>query len=273
MMKEKRKVRKILVIAGCVVVIFTAAQLIVLGAKGGMGPLKFLRNNRLAKHPGNAEKYHLESVQSLENSPLKGKKFLFLGSSVTYGYAAMGVSMADYIAALDGCEVVKEAVNGTTLSGKGSSTYVSRLKKVDKSLKPDAVVCQLSTNDASHKKELGTISDSFRLSDFDTETIIGAIEYIIGYTRQTWGCPLIMYTGTKFDSAAYQAMVDALPALQEKWGIGVIDLWNDADMNSVSKEDYALYMNDGVHPTQAGYLKWWVPKFEVYLYDFLGGGQ
>ena len=225
----------------------------------------------MAKMPGNAEKYHPEHVQALEKSPLKGKKLLFLGSSVTYGSAAMGVSMADYIAALDECEVVKEAVSGTTLSGNGGSTYVARLKKVAKSTQFDAVICQLSTNDASQKRELGAVSDSRRMAGFDIKTVIGAIEYIIAYTRETWNCPLIIYTGTQYDSAAYQAMVDSLPALQEKWGIGVIDLWNDDEMNEVSDEDYALYMNDCVHPTQAGYLQWWVPKFETYLYEFFEG--
>jgi len=41
----------------------------------------------------------------------------------------------------------------------------------------------------------------------------------------------------------------------------VIDLWNNEEMNSVSQEDYKLYMFDKIHPTQAGYLKWWTPKF------------
>lgn len=61
-------------------------------------------------------------------------------------------------------------------------------------------------------------------------------------------------------------MLDALLDIQEKWGIGVIDLWNDPDMNAVSEEDYKLYMYDSIHPTQAGYLLWWTPKIEEYLY-------
>ena len=66
------------------------------------------------------------------------------------------------------------------------------------------------------------------------------------------------------------AMVEQLLKLQEKYEIGVIDLWNDAEMNQVSEEDYKLYMFDGIHPTQAGYLNWWTPKMEAYLYDYLG---
>ena len=92
------------------------------------------------------------------------------------------------------------------------------------------------------------------------------MEYIISYSSQTWNCPVIFYTGTKYDSEMYGEMVEALQQLQEKWGIGIIDLWNDEEMNSVSGEDYDLYMYDSIHPTQAGYLLWWTPKFEEYLY-------
>ncbi len=257
-------------IVGCVVAALTVGQLFILGYRGGFGPLKFLKNNRMAKLPGNAEVYHAENLTPLDNSPLQGKRLLFLGSSVTKGAASLNVSVADYIRVLDGCEVVKNAVNGTTLADVGVSSYVSRLEKTDSAQSFDAVIVQLSTNDASQKKPLGEIAESKTISAFDKKTVFGAIEYIIAYARQTWNCPVIFYTGTKYDSETYQTMVDGLLRIQEKWGIGVIDLWNDPEMNAVSAEDYALYMSDPVHPTQAGYLKWWTPKFESYLYDFLG---
>ena len=57
--------------------------------------------------------------------------------------------------------------------------------------------------------------------------------------------------------------------LQDKYVIGVIDLWNDEEMNDVSEKEYEVYMADPVHPTQAGYLEWWTPKMEEYLYQFL----
>ena len=65
-------------------------------------------------------------------------------------------------------------------------------------------------------------------------------------------------------------MIDALYELQKKWDIGIIDLWNDAEMQAVSEEDYALYMSNGIHPTRAGYRDWWTPKFESYLTNYLG---
>ena len=72
-----------------------------------------------------------------------------------------------------------------------------------------------------------------------------------------------------YDSEAYGQMVTRLYEIQEKWGIGIIDLWNDEEMKNVDSELKKLYMNDGtIHPTQAGYLEWWTPKMEQVLYEY-----
>lgn len=265
-MKAKKGKKNVLIVA-IILVVLTLAQLFILGYKGGIGPLKFLRNQKMAKLPGNAVQYHLENVEPLADSPLKGKTICFLGSSVTNGSASLGVSMADYIGKRNDCAIIKEAVNGTTLTDKSNLSYVQRLiRKVPLDTELDILVCQLSTNDASQKMPLGSISDSKDRDAFDRATILGSMEYIIAYAQETWDCAVVIYTGTRYESEAYQAMVDSLPALREKWGICVIDLWNDPQMNAVSEEDYAFYMSDNVHPTQAGYLKWWVPVMEQTLY-------
>lgn len=264
---KKRKVLKIVLIVLAVFVMLDGVVSIILaGSMGGFGPFKFLKDNKVKKAAGNAEQYHLENVETIESSPLSGKQILFLGSSVTEGACALDVSMADYIGKKDNCIVIKEAVSGTTLSTEKKNSYIERLNKVSKDKSIDMVVCQLSTNDASQKLELGKIIETTNIDEFKTDTVTGAIEYIIAYSRQTWNCPVIFYTGTKYDNKRYQEMLDALLDIQEKWGIGVIDLWNDPDMNAVSEEDYKLYMYDSIHPTQAGYLLWWTPKIEEYLY-------
>ena len=198
---------------------------------------------------------------------LKGKKFLFLGSSVTYGSASNGYSFVDEIRKQGQCTVMKQAVSGTTLVDNGESSYVQRLLKVNKTFKANHVIVQLSTNDASQTKPIGklTADDKRSLEDFDTTTVIGAIEYIVCYSMETWNCPVSFYTGTKYDSARYLTMVNALKKVQEKWGIGIIDLWNDPEMNAVSDADYKRYMSDPIHPTREGYVEWWTPKFLEHL--------
>ena len=59
------------------------------------------------------------------------------------------------------------------------------------------------------------------------------------------------------------------PDLQEKWGIGVIDLFNNPDMTALYGTDqYNSYMYDEVHPNRAGYVEWWTPVIDAYLTDF-----
>ena len=218
---------------------------------------------------GNSDFYSVAQTEALPDSPLKGKTIIFLGSSVTAGSAAKGESFVDFMEKRNGIIPVKEALSGTTLVDSGDTSYISRMKTIDQSIKADVFVCQLSTNDATSFLPLGDVSADTDKDAFDTQTITGAMEYVIAYAKETWNCPVVFYTGTKFESVAYTAMVERLAHLQEKWDIGIIDLWNDAEMNAISDKEYDLYMGDKIHPSRAGYKNWWTPKFETSLTKLL----
>lgn len=222
----------------------------------------FDKNARLK---GNSEKYSLDRVETKEGSMLNGYRILYLGSSVTNGSASMGLSFADYIAKRNNTELQKEAVNGTTLVA-GKNSYIERLQRVNKAQSLDLFICQLSTNDATQKKPLGTPSLT---DDPDTDTVCGAIEFIINYVRKTWGCPIVFYTNSYYSNENYAKMVEALIEIAELYEVGVIDLYTDVEFNAISDEERALYMADSIHPTRAGYLEWWTPRFEEYLFDYL----
>lgn len=243
-----------------------AAWIAFCGYQWSWGPFAGLHDIQTADLPGNAARYAPENAERIDCSPLEGKHIIFLGSSVTYGASAKGVSFADYIAARNGCSVTKEAVSGTTLVDAGIDSYISRLKTLDASQPADLFVCQLSTNDATQGKPLGELGPSKERDSFDTRTVAGAVEYIISYARETWDCPVVFYTNPKYDSEGYAAMVELLGRIADKWDISVIDLWNDAAFNAISAEQRRLYMADSIHPTQAGYLEWWTPAMEQALY-------
>lgn len=218
---------------------------------------------------GNYGDFALKDTASVPDSPINGKTVIFLGSSVTFGYGSFGVSFADFLEKTDGITAVKEAVSGTTLVDIKSNSYVSRMKKIDKDINADAFVCQLSTNDATKEMPLGEISDGFDTDDFDTQTVAGAIEYIIAYAKETWNCPVVFYTQAKYDSGHYAKMVDLLLEIQKKWSITVIDLWNNDEINSITDEERKVYLVDHIHPTKAGYKEWWLPEFRKCLYEIL----
>ncbi len=178
---------------------------------------------------------------------LTGKTILFLGSSVTYGAAAGGISFADIMSEHCGIHGIKEAVSGTTLADISDSSYVARLKAIDKDTKIDLFICQLSTNDATRNIDLSMVEE--------------AICFILDYVKSTFGCPIIFYTGTRYESEAYTKMIELLYTLQKKHDFYILDLFHDEEMLAVSKENYQRYMSDPIHPTLTGYQEWWTPKF------------
>lgn len=261
--KKKPSIKKILCRVAIGAAVFLAAQWTFIGWRYNFGPLKFLGEIRLKGLPGNSEEYDFSHIEPLENSPLQGKTVLFLGSSVTNGAAALHQSIPEYFAARMGCTAIKEAVDGTTLCDTGKSSYIQRmLNNVDKNQQIDLLVCQLSTNDASKGMPLGDFGD-------DTSTVTGAMEYIINYAKETWGCPVVFYTNARFESDAYQAMVDRLYEISEKDNVGVLDLWSDDAFNAISAEQRALYMKDKIHPYKAGYRDWWGPELEKQMLAYL----
>ena len=196
----------------------------------------------------------------------KNKTIVFLGSSVTCG--SDGWSMCDFIRESEEYDVKKWAVSGTTLADINERSYVSRLNsEIGTQDECDLFICQLSTNDATQNLPLGVISKSLDRKDFDTQTVIGAIEYIVATVKEKWNCPIMFYTGTFMDSQLYQKMVNSLIEVSKKWNFGIIDLWNDPGMRAIDEKLYKEYMLDTIHPSRQGYIKWWGPKFTKAIND------
>ncbi len=245
-------------------------------------------------------RYDASKVTPVANHPLKGKNIYWLGSSVTYGSASNGQSMADYLAAKSGCISKKDAVSGTTLyndgksSATGANSYVNRLI-TSKVFDPnndwvDAFICQISTNDCTNdrlsKRGSITADDVTDIDAFDVSTTLGAIEFIIAYVYENFYCPVYFYSGAHFDDGAdktkrqnnnpkgseYGKLVSEVQQIAAKWNakkgydVRVIDLYNDQDFNAVASDAYyAWATNDPIHPRKAGYLQWWMPYFEAKL--------
>ena len=265
---KKTAVKIILILCAVLLVLYLALRVYIA-----------MEEKKRSAAPGNSEQYNAENLETHPDSPLKGKNIIFLGSSVTYGAAAQGQSFVELFERMDGVNAYKEAKSGTTLADRTSllaliafgngDSYVKRLKQIDKSFRADCLVCQLSTNDATLKIPLGEISEGKDPADFDTKTVTGAMEYIIRYCADTYNCPVVFYTGSWYESKEYEAMVKRLYELKDKWGIGIIDLYTDEAFNHIDRTDYDFYMYDPVHPTRAGYVKWWMPAMEAQLIQIL----
>lgn len=81
---------------------------------------------------------------------------------------------------------------------------------------------------------------------------------------------MVFYTGTYCEKENYGEMVALLHEIEAKWGIGVIDLYNNPEMTAVfGTEQYDAWMFDQVHPYKSGYTEWWTPVIDEYLADFM----
>lgn len=191
---------------------------------------------------------------------LKGKKIAFLGSSITYGFAAGGWSFVDALAEVDGIVPTKSAINGTTLADIGPDSYVARLQRDFSAPSYDAFVCQLSTNDGRVGCQLGTI----QADHFDTKTTIGAVEMVCATVQRRFNCPMIWFTCVQPNDDDYAILVKTLYQLQERWHFIIIDLWHDQSLaaNIVKTPES---MADAIHPTRLGYQKLWLPIFRKTL--------
>lgn len=242
-------------------------------------------------HDGNSSLY-LASNQEKKTNSLNGKKFYYLGSSVTLGMESGEEALPEFLEAIDGVSFQKEAKSGTTLKGTTSDdSYIARMvnsKKFNKNEKIDAFFIQLSTNDASKKNGInfGKVSakNQTDLSSFDVSTTIGGLEYIINYVNNIWHTKIFIYSNAYFEDEGkksvsytlgsdYLKLVNLTCELEEKYNsiesmdVTFIDLFSDKDFNNISEQEYELYMFDAIHPTKAGYLKWWTPYIEHTLLE------
>ncbi|KRG10826.1 SGNH/GDSL hydrolase family protein [Staphylococcus sp. NAM3COL9] len=218
---------------------------------------------------GNKDEFAPNESYLDKNSDLNNKKILFLGSSITYGAASKGNSFVEFLNKEYGVDTIKEAQSGTTLAGKQNSSYVERLKSnvsTEKIL--DGFVCQLSTNDGRFNKPIGSISESYSTYDFDTETTIGAIEFIISYVKENWDCPIIFYTCIRDKEPYYEFLIKKLSEIKNKWDIHIIDVCGNKIVNKLANDDKTM-MADDAHPTQKGYRYLYTPIFSEKLNDIL----
>lgn len=247
----------------------------------------------------NNSMFNVENVEQ-HDSILEDKVIYFLGSSVTYGANSDGKAMGEYLAALTGCTIKKEAVSGTTIQNESGKTnsYTQRLENTtefDVNAKIDAFVCQISTNDAYNSTRLGRLGrlsaeDQLDSDSFDRNTTYGGLEFIVTYVTETWGCPVFFYSGAYFGDGSgtrkssaptgsnYKKIIDATYDVAEKYNsyqdfeVFIIDLFNDEDFNDAADDEYYKWAtNDPVHPKKAGYLQWWTPYFEAYLSNYFEG--
>lgn len=200
------------------------------------------------------------------NNKLKGKNIVFLGASITEGSKVDHHSFVEPLAETLGFDYLKASLAGSTMATVQETSYIYRLcEQLSKSYRGDLIVIQLSTNDIYKNIPMGKIEPGFDLNDFNTDTILGAVEFMIAYAKQTWSMNIAFYIVPNYENQQYASLIQSLYQLQSKWSFYILDPRKALSKEHIEPILYKSYMADSMHPNASGYELWWKPWFENQL--------
>ena len=203
------------------------------------------------------------------NSPLKGKKMLFMGDSISYGSGdgvspfRTGRAWAGRIADLTGAITTNASVGGAKVSfqrGDDNWVYSQYLPYVNE--KFDIIVMHGGVNDARHLRPVGALSEGKDEATLkkNQPNYAGGLEWIFYNVSKTNPDAKLFFianhrldghaTGKAKDMSEY---FNIAKAACEKWGIIFIDLYNNKELNDKLETTTTKYLPDTLHLNAAGY--------------------
>ena len=219
------------------------------------------------------------------DSPLTGKRVLFVGDSITHA----SFSWASVIGKAYRMDWTNSGISGATISDLREKIIRHQLMlNADKDY--DYVIMHGGINDAMSSAPIGSVSGSFNVADFDAETYIGGLETLFYYAYENFPGAKFGYIinyatpNSKFGGCTAgddtKAYYEAAKMACDKWGIPYIDLYSGStadgksysfDILQVDKAAENFINNDPneIHLSAAGYnlispyIAKWMETFTV----------
>ena len=217
-------------------------------------------------------------IEMLEKDPLYGKKITCTGNSITAAtHSVPGHGYVEQIADAHGMVVDNHAIWGAIIP-QGHPRASSNITDIgcihdtldDMDTDADIVIMSGSINDCEYYSDtnfLGEITGDFS-SELDSTTFYGALEDMCKKALQKWeGKPIIyviehrMTLDNTTYGQYYLKLHEAIVKVMNKWGISIVDLFNDCpslNYNEGYKTKYTT--GDGTHPNYEGYERFYVPR-------------
>lgn len=218
-------------------------------------------------------------------SPINYKTVYAFGDSIVRGHndpdsAFMNIIEDDYA-----IELNKMAVNGATVMKRDN--WITEQVQDAPAAQPDFVVFDGYTNDAygdpatdsfntsnavDVTQNMGKIQGS-EATEFDNTTFCGAFEELIYTMKQKWpDAKLVFVTIHKSgarDFGIQQQLVEKTLEICEEWGVTVVDMFNNCELDTRNADEMAQYMigGKGSHPNLGCVKKYYEPAVVEVLED------
>ena len=245
-----------------ILAIFMLAVIPCAAAEEALNPLKTLPT----------EDCNLSAYKNANQSPLYGKSAVFFGDSICNASGDAQKGYAGRIGTKYSMPYYKEGVSGSAFAASGRSkigTKINEFYQAHRDEAIDYVILEGGTNDAWDQGTLGTVSESFEPSSFNTNTFAGAVETAIYTAKKAfpsatvgfiiiYKMPIANWQGQDImglrDNTKMEPYMNTIIEACEKWEIPYLDLYHDAKFNNtVFKTNTKTYLSDGIHMNSNGY--------------------
>lgn len=227
-------------------------------------------------------------IKLLEKDPLAGLKITCTGNSITAAtHSVPGHGYVEQIADAHGMVVDNHAIWGAIIPqghprASGDVTDIGCIHDTldDMDADADIVIMSGSINDCEYYNDasfLGEITKDFS-SELDSTTFYGALEDMCKKALQKWAGKPIIYViehRMTLDNTTYGQFYlklhKAITEVINKWGISIVDLFNDCpslNYNEGYKTKYTT--GDGTHPNYEGYERFYVPRVYAEIKKLIG---
>ncbi len=217
----------------------------------------------------------------------KGKKLLVLGDSIMYGSGNDGFGVGEYLEKDLGLELYKYCVGGARVGYyEGKDWVVGQVRKaIEDGVRPDIIVFDGFTNDC-YKTDgencdapLGSVREGYEGFDIfavgnEKATFSDCFQNIAAALKKYFPDAKIIFVRPhrmgRREEQLQEEYGERAVSICKKWGISVVDLYKESDLDTFIPEQrdkytcdsYGWGKGDCTHPNATGYEEKYMPLIE-----------
>jgi hypothetical protein len=190
-------------------------------------------------------------------SPLKGKRILFLGSSIFSGEESRGISLPDYLDKTTGSSSKTLLLQGGDLFAERNDSYLRAIQHCSSHETYDALIVAFTGWDY-------LASLPFLPGKGKRKSLKEVLEILVEKAAELYACPVYFLSWPFPENEAYLQQVLFLRAWAKDASVSLIDGFL-GESQALTKEKRSLYFAPYFHATLAGYRDFYLPKIEQAL--------